>query len=68
MPGGLVGRSQAATEADIAAGTLGGRGEHLVRVGVRRVSMASMVDGERGATYHKKENGNPTSPTSVNQD
>lgn len=43
MPGGLVGRSQAATEADIAAGTLGGRGKRLVRVGVRRVNSVNMV-------------------------
>lgn len=52
MPSGLVGRSQAATEADIAAGTLGGRGK---LGGGGSVNMAPTADGERRATYHKKK-------------
>lgn len=55
MPGGLVGRSQAAIEADIAAGTLGGRGKRMVRVGVSRVNMVFTAGGERRATHHKKK-------------
>lgn len=55
MPGGLVGRSQAATEADIAAGTLGGRGKRMVGVGVRRVNMAFTAAGKGRATHHKKK-------------
>lgn len=54
------GRSQAATEADVAARTLGGRGKRMVGVGARHTNMASSADGEKGATYHKKKNGNPT--------
>lgn len=61
-----MGRSQSATEADIAARTLGGRGKHMVGVGVRHVNMASSADGKRGATYHRKKM-ETQPPTGVNR-